>query len=193
MAFKEGSRQFYLNAQGRKCQYEYYTEKDGFKECGSVKRLHVHHIIPEGDILAAGDDPERAMGMVVCEKHHVRNTGEEEHSHDFSFHPDMVEAFKQYPAWKAQKNHMESITGERVTTPSPFKLAAQQHSVMREAGERYVAGTDEIDQYYIEKVQESSWQHVALTGEVRPDTAPHPRTDPSKKWWRKHGVLEGET
>jgi hypothetical protein len=51
--------------------YEIYTEEDGFQDCGRPAE-HVHHIIPEGWLLALGEEPEHTVGMPLCAAHHVK-------------------------------------------------------------------------------------------------------------------------
>lgn len=102
---------------------------------------------------------------------------------DSSFHPDISQAFKYYKTWKAQEEHMKSITGRRTTnySTSPFADVSQSHKEKAKAGERYIAGDEGTDQYYIDKMTEKARMYQLATGEKKPKTKPHPRTDTTKK------------
>jgi hypothetical protein len=181
MPFKEASRRFWQKVNNGKCAYESYSEEGGFRECGRPAK-HTHHIVPEGKQLAEGDDPEYSIGMPLCEEHHTRNLGSDEHTQDFSFHPDMGRAYRKYREWKQRKQHMEALTGRRFTEPSPFEEAAKEHARKRENGDRYHAGTEEIDRHYLEKMQNKATAYIAEhPEEKRKKRKPHPQSDPTKK------------
>lgn len=185
--FKRRTAEYWKKVGGDKCQYEFYDDKRGWQECEQPAK-HVHHIIPEGWQLDRGGDSERSTGLPLCEQHHVKNKGTEEHSHDFAFHSDMSEAYDKYPEYMNQARHMEHITGQRPTRqkfPSPFEEAASDHRAKSAKGERYWNGTPETDQYYEDKMNQKAMDHKRETGEGRPITQPHPHTDKAKKkhWW----------
>lgn len=181
MAFKERTREYWHEVADHKCQYEYWDEeKDMWIECHKPSK-HVHHVIPESTTLARGDDPERNVGMPLCEEHHVRNLEGEPHDNDSSFHPDYGYAYKGYHFWKTQKDRF----GKRAAGKSPFQEVAEEHKRKAEKGERSHTGTDEIDQYYIDKMRNKATKYNAVTGKKKPRTAQHPKTDRSKKWWNK--------
>jgi hypothetical protein len=69
--FKESTRNWWMRVADDKCVYEIYTEEDGFQDCGRPAE-HVHHIIPEGWLLALGEEPEHSVGMPLCAAHHVK-------------------------------------------------------------------------------------------------------------------------
>lgn len=184
MSYKERTAEWWRRVNKDECAYEIYGEKHGIHECRESAR-HTHHIIPEGTLLLRGEDSEHAIGLPLCERHHVRNTGDEEYSKDFSFHPDAGEAYKQYHEWKQQQLHMESITGKRnkkVPRQSPFEDMVDEHHRKQKLGERYHAGTDELDQHYIDKMRNKGVIYQAEHPEDRkPETSPNPRFDPKKK------------
>lgn len=188
MPFKEKTAAFWHKVNGYRCACGVYTERDGMHECGKPSR-QIHHIIPEGTALASGDDPEHAIGLPLCEQHHVRNTGSEEYSDNFAFHPDAGEAYREYREWKQQNEHMKAITGirsKKIPRQSPFEDMVDEHHRMQKAGERYHSGTPELDDYYIQKMQDKATKYLLThPGEKKPDTTPNPRYDPKKKknWW----------
>ena len=168
---------------GGKCMYERYTEKRGWKECSSPLE-HIHHIDPEGRTLARGRNPEKNTALPLCAKHHMRNTGTEEHSDRFSFHPDMGYAYQDYGSWKRQKQHRESILGRKLTRkelPSPFDEAAQEHTRMTKIGRRYHAGTPEVDHHYEDKMRVKAMAYATRTSKYKPKVKEHPRTDRTKR------------
>ena len=79
ISFKESTAKWWHRVGNNRCQIEIYSERDGFQNCNQPSQ-HIHHIEPEGTILARGEDSERAVGMPLCSRHHVRNTGDEEFS-----------------------------------------------------------------------------------------------------------------
>lgn len=171
MSYPESIRQFYLEASGNRCEYEFYDEKKGWQRCKNRKKLQVHHITPQGVTLQTGGNPDESEALVLCESHHVRNTSDKEHSVDFSFHPDMGYAYKSYGEWKNSVTHLESITGRKITNiPSPFEETAREHKLKAQKCERYHAGTPEIDEYYRQKSSDGAVRHIAETGTKRPET-----------------------
>lgn len=167
-----------------KCQYEIYSEKSGFKECGA-RAKHIHHIEPEGTVLFNGEDPERGVGLPLCARHHVRNVGSEPYSDDFAFHPDTGEAYKNYKEWKRQNLHMQKIIGKvshKIPHPSPFEEMVEEHHRLRDAGERYHAGDPGMDEHLTEKMRQKAVVYQAKhPWDKKPDTKGHPRYDPKKK------------
>lgn len=161
VTFKPKTRKWWNAVAEGDCQYESYTERRGWQQCRRPLE-HVHHVVPEGRTLARGRNPEKNTAMPLCRPHHVRNTGSEEHSEGFSFHPDIGEAYRSYGDWKREKQHQESILKRPITRasmPSPFDDAAKEHGRLTRQGKRYHAGTPEKE---------------------------HPRTDRSKrkkKWY----------
>lgn len=183
MSFKEGTRQFWMRVGDNKCQYEFYTEKGGFRTCGAPAK-HIHHIIGESETLLKGLDPEQNTGLPLCVDHHVRNRGEDLGEPDSSFHPDMGQAYKSYREWRQNTKHMNAISGRRTIdySTSPFADAARSHKENILHGERYINGDDETDQYYIDKMVNKAVIYQAEHPEDRkPKTKPHKDTDPTKK------------
>ena len=183
MPFKERTRQFWINVNDGKCAYEQYTEKKGFQECGDKAR-HVHHAEGEREQLMRGDDPEHSIGVPLCEPHHVRNTGEDLGEPDSSFHPDMGFAYRSYKEWKANEEHMKSITGRRLTNygTSPFAETAKEHGKIARDGQRYINGDWATDEHYKQKMTDKATKYLAEhPEEKKPNTKPHPETDPTKK------------
>ena len=183
MPFKERSRQFWFRVNNDKCAYEEYDEKTGFRECGERAR-QVHHIRGEADQLAAGEDPEHSVGMPLCQRHHVRNTGEDLGDPNSSFHPDIGEAYRSYGEWKDHQQHLNSINGRRSMdySTSPFTETANGHREKIGRGERYINGDEGTDNYYEQKMRDKATRYLAEhPEEEKPDTKPHPRADRSKK------------
>jgi hypothetical protein len=181
MSFPEKIRQFFLDSQDNECQYTWYDDKRGWVKCKSRKNLHVHHITPEGWTATRGGNPDEEDGLVLCQSHHVKNPSNEEHTKDFSFHPDMAQAYKNYGEWKRQFNHLELIKERRLDKkdyPSPFDDAVALHREKAQRGERYHAGTPEIDEYYREISKEKALKYK-LKGNPKP--RPERRTVRFKK------------
>lgn len=187
-AFRDNIRSWWNRVAGGKCQYEYYDEERGWVGCDQ-KSEQVHHILPEGWQLDHGLDPEHSTGLPLCRHHHMNfeeNTyTPEEHSKDFSFHPDMGKARKDYHIWKELKQRLLglAITGAStpVIPPDPFTKAVRGHRELTNKGERFWAGTEEIDNFYRDKMETLAAMYVAQTNDKRPGTAPHPHYDPKKK------------
>jgi len=191
MSFSEGVRAFWIKVADNKCQVEIYGERSGFKECKKPAR-HVHHIHAEATTLEEGEDPNHNVGLPLCEDHHVRNTNDEEWSEDFAFHTDIAGAFGHYKEWKANKEHMNSITGKRAIdySDSPFAEVAHEQHQKAKNGERYVNGTEEIDQYYEEKMREKAVIYQAKhPEEKKPTINENNKTDHTKRkrWWNLLG------
>ena len=169
MAFNTRIRNWWMRVSDGKCQYEIYSEKDGFKDCGE-RAKHVHHIRPEGWTKDRGGDPDHNVGMGLCENHHVRNRGTEEYSDDFSFHPDIGSAYQSYREWKLQQQHLNSINGKRTIdySTSPFTEVSAKHREMSANDERYWSGTEELDDYYEQKMRDKATRYIATTGEKKP-------------------------
>lgn len=184
MGFKPSSREYWLKVAGYKCQYEYYDEKRGWVKCDR-RADHVHHIAPEGWLLEQGDDPEFTYGLPLCKFHHENYQDQtmepEEHSRNFSFHPDMGKAFADYKAYKERVLAL----GKRHAGPSPFQEEVTEHRKKAKQGERYWAGTPEIDSYYTQKMRDQATRYGALTGEKPSDRKGHPYTNKARKrhWW----------
>lgn len=187
-AFRPGTRKYWLDVANNKCQYEYYDERyGGWVECRK-KADHVHHIIPEGYTLHRGGDPEENVGLPLCKRHHVLNQGDEEHSENFGYHPDIGKAYQNYPEWKRQHSHLEAIKGEKVSRrefPSPFEEVAKEHRQKTARGERYHNGSTQTDAYYEQKMRCMAIEYNAKHGINKPRLKEHPRTDRTKKrsWW----------
>ena len=164
-----------------KCQFEVYSEKQGFKKCSKPAK-HVHHIIGEAETLEKGEDPNENTGQPLCEDHHVRNTGDEVFSEDFAFHSDIASAYRGYKDWKQNQEHMNSITGRRTIdySTSPFAEVAKEHHEKAKKGERYINGTEDVDQYYEEKMREQVVLYQAEHKD-KPKIKPHPKLDRTKK------------
>lgn len=186
MAYRETTRRLWLEVADNKCQYEFYTEKKGWRTCGA-RATHVHHLLGERDLLEQGEDPENSPALPLCEHHHVRNTGEDLGEPDASFHPDMGEAYKGYKEWKQNQQHMNSITGKRYMdySTSPFAEAAKGHTEAIKNGERYINGDWRTDDYYIQKMQSLLMLYLANHPEGKRNIKPHPHQDETKKkhWW----------
>ena len=169
-----------------KCQFEYYSEKRGWQQCKEPAR-HIHHIEPEAWTLDRGGDPEQNTALPLCPRHHIRNTSDEEHTRGFAFHPDTGEAYKHYGEWKQQQQHMNAITGKRLInySTSPFGDMSKEHHRRSKENDRYWAGTDEIDRYYEDKMRNKAVIYQAETGDKKPKTKEHSKTDRSKnkKWY----------
>lgn len=192
MSFKELTRDWWMAVAKNKCQYEIYSEKSGFKECGA-RAKHVHHIEPEGTVLARGADPERGIALPLCERHHVRNLGDEAYSNDFAFHPDAGEAYKKYHEWKRQNIHMQDITGKisrKIPHPSPFEEMVEEHHRLRDLGELYHAGDPGMDEYLTDKMRNKGVIYQAKMGDKKPQTKQHPRFDPQKKKHWYDGIFD---
>jgi hypothetical protein len=184
MPFKENTASFWHKVAENKCQYEIYDEEHGIYDCNRPSK-HIHHIVPEGTDLAQGNDSEHAVGMPLCERHHVRNLGDEEYSDDFSFHPDAGQAYKDYRNWKLENQHMQAITGKhsgKIPRQSPFQDMVDEHHRKQKAGERYHNGTPELEDYYTQKMRDKATKYLAEhPEEKKPDTKPNPRYDRSRK------------
>lgn len=183
MSYKERNRKYWFKVAGDKCQFEYYTETEGWRECGK-KAKHIHHIRGESETLLGGGDSEQNIGLPLCEDHHVRNNKRNaEHTRDFSFHPDIGDAFSSYHEWKSNERHMNSISGKRRIdySTSPFADVNRDHKEKIKRGERYMAGSEEIDRYYEQKMRDKSTRYLAETGERQVPTTPHKDYDPKKK------------
>jgi len=186
MPFKEGNRKYWMEVGNNSCQWESYDEKKGFHTCGQ-KADHVHHIQPEHYLLGQGVDPEQSVGMPLCARHHMRNTGGEIFDNDSSMHPDYGEAYTHYREWKSNEEHMMSITGRRVVdySTSPFADVGREHRIKSERGERYHTGTDDTDEYYIDKMRNMATKFNAENDRSKPQLKQHKEHDPTKKkkWW----------
>jgi hypothetical protein len=188
MPFKESTRNWWLRVSGGECEYEYYDDKRGWQNCDN-KADHVHHITPESKLLHDGEDPERATGMPLCIKHHVK--GEEGIIYDAhtSFHPDVGKAYKSYHEWKQAQLHMNEIGGRRRSTDystSPFADVAKEHAQKARRGERICNGDEGSDQHFREKMKAKASTYSTLHPEdSKPRTKAHPQYAPEKKkhWW----------
>ena len=140
MAFKKGTRKFYMRASGERCQHVFYGEENGWEKCPDPAE-HLHHIRPQGETLANGGNPEDNIGMPLCARHHVRNESWEPHDINGSRHPDVGNAYKRYGQWKSQEQHINSITGRRSVdySTSPFADVSREHKKKIAKGERYMS------------------------------------------------------
>ena len=140
------------------------------------------------ETLIAGRNPEGNMGLCLCENHHVRNTARDaEWTREFSFHPDIGEVYSLYHDWLQAEKHLNAIGGRRTINykNSPFADATRQHCVMAERGERYIAGDENIDQYYLDKMTDKATRYNAEHQTVKPIMKPHPDYNPArrKRWY----------
>lgn len=187
-AFRPQTREWWIRVVGNKCQFEYYDENYGWIECGR-KVDQVHHILPEGWQLTHGLDPEHSTGLPLC-KHHHMNFDEHTlepvpHTKHFSFHPDMGKAFSDYKYFREEQIRVLRTlgTGAARSLKDPFRITAEGHREQAGRGERYWSGTEEIDKYYFEKMAAKAFIYVTQTGDHRPDTSPHPRSNGGARHW----------
>lgn len=184
--FKPRTREWWHKVAGNKCQFEYYDEKQGWVECGQ-RADHIHHILPEGWQLERGLDPEHSTGLPLCKHHHMnyedRTFEPTEHTRNFSFHPDMGKAFKDYKYYKETQIRVYHNLGRGAarSLKSPFEEASEEHREKARRGERYWAGTEDIDRYYREKMEAKAFMYSTQTGDKKPDTSPHPYADSQRK------------
>jgi hypothetical protein len=185
-AFREKVRNWWNRVAGNKCQYEYYDEKRGWVECDQ-KSEQVHHLMPESWQLEHGLDPEHSTGLPLCQHHHANFTEQtytpEEHSKHFSFHPDMGKARKDYGQWKQQRQQTPDFK-----EPDPFAKTANGHRELSKKGKRFWAGTDDVDNFYREKMETKAVRYVAQTKDKFPQTPPHSHHEPEKKqkWYDEY-------
>jgi len=193
MSFRPETRNWWMRVAGNMCQAEIYAgEERGWIACGKPAK-HVHHIVPEGWQLEQGDEPEHSLGLPLCKDCHEswKGTNEPlEWTRDFSFHPDMGQNLVQYGEWKRQDQHMRSITGGK-GIESDFVQTARAHREKARKGERYWAGTPEVDQYYAEKMKIIVYEYSVLHPEdPKPDLKNHPLYDPSRKKHWSSGLFD---
>jgi len=185
MAFPEKIRGFWMNVTDGKCQQEFYTEERGWEECGRPAK-HVHHITPERwthEVI--GKEADDNLGIPLCEHHHV-GVGDEEHSRDFSYHPDMDKARAGYRDWKQNRDRLEVKLEKRITRdayPSPYDEAVEDHQRATENGERYWQGTPEIEEHYEEKMETKAVIYQATTGKKKPHTKRRSKRYKEKGHW----------
>lgn len=183
MAYRPNTREFWLKVADYECQYHYYTEKLGWVICAEIAN-HVHHIKGERETLLGGGDPERNVGLPLCQNHHVRFTGDTLGEHGSSFHPDMGIAYTHYRSWKQKALHMNHISGKKNIdySTSPFADAARDHEEMIKNGERYINGDDSTDEFYIQHMRTLAVKYLAEHPEERkPNTKHHLLYDSKKK------------
>lgn len=165
MAYPERIRQHWIKAVNGKCQQEVYSEEHGFQNCNEPVE-HVHHILPEGWTLAReGHEADTNVALPLCKNHHV-GTGGEEHSQDFSYHPEIGEAQRLYGPWKEESEKLKRRGLKPY--PSPYVDAVKRHREQTKRGKRYWAGTEELDRYYEEKMTAKVIVYQAETGEKKP-------------------------
>jgi len=184
--FPEAARAFWLAVTGNKCAMPVYTEETGFQECGSPAKA-VHHLLPEGWQLDNGMEPNNSVGIPLCKDHHVGRGGEE-WSPEFSMHPDIGHAFKEYRDWQIQVNRasMQLGTDVKHLIPSPFETAIQGHRELTAQGERYWATTPEMDQVLLENMEVAALRYlVEHPEEEKPHVKEHPHYQPKKNWWEE--------
>jgi hypothetical protein len=160
-AFPKKIRDWWMRVGGNKCQYDYYTESGGWQECDKPAD-HVHHIIPESQLEYDEENPNEAVGIPLCSRHHVKNHGDTLGEWDASFHPDMAEAYDNYAEWKRQQQHMNEISDRKMAIDydnSPFAETAREHRRKAARGERVCSGDDGTDRYYLEKMTEKAWKY----------------------------------
>ena len=186
MAFRPGTRKYWIEVGGGKCQNEIYEEGSGFKTCGKPAK-QVHHIIPESRLLHEGEDPNTTIGLPLCENCHVRNHGDLPFDRVSSFHPDMARAYEDYKHWKRQEKHMAAIMKRSINyKTSPFAETARGHREMAKRGERITTGDDFTDYYYTQKMRNLATEYNMKNGIVKPQYKEHPETDRTKKrrWYK---------
>lgn len=195
MSFRPNVRRWWMEVGGWRCQFEFYDERRGWRQC-KERAKEVHHIIGEAETLHRGEDPNQNVGLPLCRGHHTKYLNDEAHAPDFAFHTDIARSRDLYPEWKRQQQHFNTMSGRRRIPyeDSPFADVAGEHRQKAARGERYINGSEEIDQYYIEKMQRLASAYVARIGKRKPESSPHPETDTSRKkhWtdWFKEGVNE---
>lgn len=186
MPYRESTRQWWFKVADYKCQYDFYTEKKGWQTCKAPVK-HLHHIKGEAETLYSGENPNDNVALPLCEDHHVRNDSDVLGEPDASFHPDMAGAYKGYKEWKTNALHMAAISGKRTIdySQSPFAQTAKEHREMTKNGERYIAGDEGTDNYYIGKMLSMAVKYIAETGDAKPRAKAHPETDHTKRkrWW----------
>lgn len=167
-AFPKRVRDWWMRVGNYQCQVEIYTEQKGFFNCG-LPAEHVHHIIPESQLLEDGEEPNNSVGLPACKFHHVGRGNEDENmpfSGDFSFHPDIGEAYELY----------------RHGDASAFKRAAIHHQEAAQQGERFWGGDEGTDEHYLQKMQDLAWVYESEhPDDPKPDVKPHLRFQ--KKGW----------
>jgi len=117
---------------------------------------------------------------------------DQEWDREFSFHPDMGQAYRLYSDWKQAETHLNSMSGRRTINygTSPFADVARQHREMAEKGERYIAGDEATDLYYIDKMTNLATRYNAEHGVTKPIMKPHVEYDPlNRKSWT-NGLFE---
>lgn len=175
MSYNERMRKYWFSVADNKCQYESYDEEHGFHECGDTAK-HIHHIRGEAETLMDGDDPNYNVALPLCERHHVRGREwDREWEDDFCFHPDIGQAYTRYKEWKQAEEHLNAINGRRTIdySTSPFADVSRDHKEKIREGERYIAGEEAIDLYYMWKMIDLAVRHNALTGDSLPHVKPH--------------------
>lgn len=186
MPYPEKIRNFWMNVAGKKCQQEFYTEQNGWEECNQTAK-HVHHIEPERWTLEVeGKDADNNVALPLCENHHVRGKKAEVHSQDFTYHPDIGEAYSSYKDWKINKQRLEIKLEQKIDRrayPSPFDEAVEGHKSAIAKGERYWEGTPEVEQHYIDKMRNKATKYIAETGEKKPQVNRRVERHTKKKKW----------
>lgn len=185
MPFTEKLRQYWLEVSGNRCQWEYF-KGDKLVRCNSRKRLQVHHITPEGVTKARGGNPDETRALVLCENHHVRNTTDNMFEENGSFHPDVGNCYQNYGSWKNRKDHLESISGKRMSRtdmPSPFDEMAKDHASRARRGERYHSGDDRTDGYYERLSEENATRYNTENKITKPVTHRRIKHKPKPTRW----------
>jgi hypothetical protein len=84
------------------CHFPVYSEKYGWGFCGSRKKVHIHHVLPQGHCKRVLNiNPDFARNLIaICELHHVGRgyKGSLDHHNEYVevIHTDMSWAFRQY-------------------------------------------------------------------------------------------------
>lgn len=153
--FPKVVRDWWMRVTGGKCQVEVYTEKSGFKDCPN-RAEHVHHVVPESWQLAHGMEPNNSVGLPACKNHHTGGNGDA-FTGNFSFHPDMGQAYRDYRA------------GDK----EAFQKAAHKHHLASARGE--VFWNSDADGYYLDKMTQKAVEYqIAHPEDPKPRVKPHP-------------------
>ena len=180
MPFPSPIRNWFLRVSGNgkeeeaRCEVEIYTEQGGWKECGSKKKLQVHHIEPEAEVRERGGDPDGVMGLVVCAWHHIFGRSDVLGEQGGSFHPDMGQAAIDY----------------RKGDKDAYKKAARLHREKAKRGERFVSGDYGTDQYYTDKAMSEGTEYVITHDDPRPVVKHRDEKRNKIKWNKKTGRWE---
>lgn len=146
MPFGKKEREFWMEAAGGKCQYEFFVG-DVLVSC-SQDAAEVHHIMAASSRILAGLDPNTTTGLPLCKQHH-RGVGTptvgDVFEPDGCFHPDMNQALIDY----------------RGGNQNSFRQAAANHVEIARNGNRVCAGDWQTDEYYTQKMDSLAQAYLA--------------------------------